>query len=139
MSPWVPGAIRAYLLADAAFATASAGRVGSRLPSDMTKPFVQIRVIGNISLSDTSFAKSPLVQLDCWVAPGGSGDPEVVSWDLAAAAADLLSRARNVSYEDMTWRARLVDGPIGNIDTTRGTGSPLYGALIRVELKTHTR
>lgn len=138
MSPWVPGAIRAYLLADTDFATASASRVGTRLPADMTKPFVQIRVIGNISLSDTSFAKSPLVQLDCWAAPGPV-DPEVQAWDLAELAASRLSTVRNVSYEDMVWSSRLVDGPIPNVDTSRGDSSPLYGALIRVELKTHTR
>lgn len=139
MSPWVPAAIRAYLLADAGFVTASASRIGTRLPSDMTKPFVQVRVIGNISLSGTSFAKSPLVQLDCWAAPGGPVDPEIQTWDLAELAGTRLATARNVSYEDMVWAARLVDGPIATIDKSRGDSSPLYGSLIRVELKTHTR
>lgn len=139
MSPWVPGAIRAYLLDDAGFVTASASRVGTRLPSDMTKPFVQVRVIGNISLSDTSFAKSPLVQVDCWASPGGPVDPEVQTWDLAELAATRLAIARNVRYQNMVWSARLVDGPIATLDTSRGESSPLYGSLIRVELKTHTR
>lgn len=138
MSPWVPGAVRAFLLADVAFAAACESRCGTRLPDDMTKPFVQVRVSGNIVLT-AGFAKSPLVQIEPWVPPGRVLDPEVEAWNLAELAGNLLDKARNVTYSGMTWSGRWVDGPIPRVDVTRGEASPLYGAPIRIELKTHTR
>jgi hypothetical protein len=141
MSPWIPGAVRAYLLADPTFNTAAGGpgRVGTRLPPDMSTPFVQIRVPGNNVLT-AAFARSPLVQIDPWVPDGGSVDPEQEAADLAELAGSLLDRARNVAYQTMSWSGRWLDGPTQpHVDTSRGNDFPLYGAPIRVELKTHTR
>lgn len=138
--PRPPDAVRAYLLADVPFSTACAGRVGGSLPPDMTKPFVQLRVISNAALSGTHFAKSPLIQADMWVPLGRPTPPEDEAADLAEMAAELLSKARNVSYLTMTWSGRLVDGPTpGPPDTSRGEGAPLIRSWIHVEMTTHTR
>lgn len=137
--PWMPEAVRAYLLADTGFATLVDSRVGSILPSDMTKPFLQIRVVGNGVLA--RFAHSPLLQLDPWVPkdwPGGSGK---AAWNIAVQAGELIDVARNVLYGTTSWSGRWLDGPLESphVDTSRGDANPLYGAPIRVELKTHTR
>lgn len=135
--PWIPGSVRSLLMADAPFAAACQNRCGTRLPTDMTKPFAQIRVAGGFSMSGDDVAWSPIIQLDGWAAPGGDVDPEVAAWNIAAAAARVLGRARNVTYESMRYTARLIDGPLTDVDTSRGTGSPLYRALIRAELRVH--
>jgi hypothetical protein len=136
--PWIPGAIRQLLLADATFSTSCAGRCGTRLPSDMTSPFAQLRISGGVSISGDGVAFSPLVQVDGWCAPGGAEDPEIVSWRIASEAARVLGRARNITYQTMRYSARLIDGPLSDVDTSRGTSSPLYRALIRAELSVHT-
>lgn len=136
--PWIQGAVRAYLLADAPFAASIESRCGTRLPSDMSKPFVQIRVISNVALQ--RFALSPLVQIDPWVPKDWPEDPELAAHKIAVNAGRLLDVARNITYQGMTWKGEWVSGPIQpHVDTSRGEASPLYGAPIYVELKTHTR
>jgi hypothetical protein len=136
-TPWPVDAVRTYLLADSGFATLIDSRAGSRLAGDMTKPFLQIRVIGGFTMA--RFATSPLLQLDPWVPKAWPGDPERVAWDIAVAAGELLDVARNVVFEDMTWKSRWLDGPQSHVDVSRGEASPLYSAPIRVEMRTHTR
>lgn len=136
--PWFQELVRSYLLADAPFAASIEDRCGTRLPPDMTKPFLQIRVISDVTLA--RFALSPLIQLDPWVPRNWPPDPEKVAHQIAVAAGTLLDVARNVTYESTTWSGRWVSGPTQpHIDLSRGDGSPLYGAPIYVELKTHTR
>lgn len=136
--PWIPGAIRALLLADAGFVAACGGRCSTRAPSDITRSYATVQTPGNRAITADGVAFSPLVQVDGWCAPGGEEDPEVVAWRIAAAAATVLGRARNVTYQTIAYSARLVDGPLAGVDTSRGTDSPLYRALVRAELTAHT-
>lgn len=137
--PWVPGAIRQLLLADAAFMTECGNRLSSRLPSPVTY-CARVRLAGNNSLSGDGVAWSPLVQVEGWCAPevAGVADPEVKAWDIAAKAAVVIGRARNITYQNMTYTARIVEGPLDNVDKTRGESTPLYWALVRAELSAHT-
>lgn len=136
--PWIPGAIRALLLADLDFTAACQGRAGTRLPADMTRPYAQIRIPapgGDMG----GGGYRPLVQVDGWAAPGDGEDPERVAWRIATRAARVLRYARNVAYESMHYSPRVIDGPLAAEDTSRGTGSPLYRALIRAEITIHNR
>jgi len=132
--PWIPPAIRALLLADADFAAECGGRISTRLPSTVTF-CAQIRVPGLNSLSGDGVAWSPLVQVDGWCATTVPGvDPEQKAWNIAAHAARILGRARNVTWQNMTYSGRLVEGPIPDVDTSRGESTPLYRAIVRAEL-----
>jgi hypothetical protein len=135
--PWIPGAIRQLLLADTVFSTACGGRLSTILPSSIT--FCgQVRTPGNNSISGDGVAFSPLVQVDGWCAPGLDGiDPERKAWEIGAAATRVLGRARNVIYQTMSYSARLIDGPIPDVDTSRGESSPLYRTIVRAELAVH--
>jgi hypothetical protein len=135
--PWPVDAVRTYLLADSGFALLIDSRAGPRLPGDMTKPFLQIRVIGGFNMA--RFAGSPMLQLDPWVPKAWPGDPERVAHQIAVAAGELFDIARNVVFDSMTWKGRWLDGPQSRVDTSRGEAEPLYGAPIRVEMRTHTR
>lgn len=138
--PWVPGAIRQLLLADSDFSAACAGRCGTRLGSEVTY-CAQVRTPGVNSLSGDGVAYSPLVQVDGWctreAADGLGVDPEVKAWEIAAHAARVLGRARNVSYQNMTYSGRLIEGPLPDVDISRGESTPLYRAVVRVELAVH--
>lgn len=132
--PWILGAVRQLLLADADFNTACDGRLMTRLPSEVTF-CAQLRLPGNNSLSGDGVAFSPLIQVDGWCAPGKSEmDPEMKAWEIAAHAARVLGRARNVIYQNMAYSGRLIEGPIPDVDTSRGASVPLYRAIVRAEL-----
>lgn len=137
--PWIPAAIRALLLADPTFASLVPNRVGTRLPADMTTPFARVQVSGpGGDLGGGGY--KPLVQVEGWVAPGGTEDPERTAWRIATRAARVLRTARNVAYESMHYSPRLIDGPFApDPDVTRGPSSPLYRALVRAELTIHNR
>jgi hypothetical protein len=125
------------LLADATFAgLIQPARVGFEAPSDVTTAFVVIQAPGGISLSGDGVAWSPLVQVDGYC-PISSNARKLV-WQLAAEAARILGRTRNVAYESMSYSGRIVDGPLEGVDTSRGTASPLRRCMIRAELKAHT-
>jgi hypothetical protein len=137
--PWVPGAVRAILLADPVFTglIPQPARVGFESPSDVTTPFVVIQAPGGFSLSGDGVAWSPLIQVDGY-APNTYADARRLVWRLASEAARILGRSRNVVYETMSYSGRIVDGPLEGVDTSRGTASPLRRCLIRAELKAHT-
>lgn len=135
--PWVPGAVRAVLLADATFSgLIGAPRVLFEAPPSVTTSFVIIQAPGGFSLSGDGVAWSPLVQVDAYspITPDARKDV----WTLVATAAQVLGRARNIGYESMFYSGRIVDGPLEGVDTSRGTANPLRRALIRAELKAHT-
>jgi hypothetical protein len=133
--PWIPGAVRQLLLADANFVTACGNRLMTRLPATVTF-CAQLRIAGLNSISGDGVAWSPLVQVDGWCAPGISGtDPEMKAWEIASHAARVLGRARNVTYQNMSYSARLVDGPLPDVDLSRGESTPLYRAIVRAELR----
>lgn len=137
--PWMPEVIRHLLLSRSPFIDLiAASRVGFTAPADVTTEFVIIQAPGGASLSGDDVAWSPLVQVDgYWPA----SDPAAAkkAWDLAAGAATVLGRARNLSYANVTYSARLTDGPIPDVDTSRGPSSILHRALIRAELRLHSR
>lgn len=138
--PYSPGLVRAVLVADAAFtALLPANRLTTRAPSDVTSVFGLVRPAGVVPLDVSAGAWSPLVQVDVYCPPGGAVDPEVVVWRVAASAAAILSRARNVAAGSTRWSARVTDGPTADVDTSRGSSAPLYRAFIRAELTLHVR
>jgi hypothetical protein len=136
--PWIPPAARALLLADDRFSTACAGRLSTRQPSDVTRPYATLSA-SVVPINPSAGVWSPLVQVDGWCAPGGLHDPEEAAWDIAVAAAAVFSRARNVAYQNIHFSARVTDGPLTDQDLSRGTANPLYRALIRAELTLHAR
>lgn len=136
--PWIPGALRRPLLDDPTFFAACGGRLSTILPSEVTF-CAQLRVAGNNSLDGTGVAWSPLVQLDGWCAPDLDGiDPEMKAWDIAAAGAAVLGRVRNLIYQTMSYSVRrIVEGPLPDVDLSRGESTPLYRAIVRAELVAH--
>lgn len=135
--PWVPGAIRALLLTDPVF-SAIPGRVVFDSPPDVTTPYVVIQAPGGFSLSGDGVAWSPLIQVDSYCAITYP-DARKQVWHLVAEAARILGRARNISFETMSYSVqRIVDGPLEDVDISRGTANPLRRALIRATLAVHT-
>jgi hypothetical protein len=112
-------------------------RVVFEAPPDVTTPFVIIQVPGGFSLSGDGVAWSPLIQVDGYCAITYP-DARKQVWTLAAEAARILGRARNITFETMSYSARLVDGPLEDVDLSRGTANPLRRALIRAALAVHT-
>lgn len=137
--PHVPSAIRSLLLADSQFNTSCAGRCSTRTPADVTKPYAIVQLAGSIPIDGRGWAWSPLVQVNAWSPNVGADDPEQVVWRIANHAARILGAARAITYTDsdgsMTYTARITDGPMSQVDTSRGTATPLYGCLVRAELR----
>ncbi|MGW5645063.1 hypothetical protein ACWEV3_40980 [Saccharopolyspora sp. NPDC003752] len=136
--PWVPGAVRALLLADAEFSAACGGYCAPTSPTTITGPFAQLRLVGNFPLAG-NVAFRPLVQVDGW-APASmtTVDPTAAAWRVAAEAARVLAGAANVRWSSIDYSARVVDGPVeGVADTSRGTATALLRALVRAELTVH--
>ncbi len=135
--PWIPGAVRRLLLADPTFtAVLPAGRVSTRAPGDVTTPFATIQLPAPVGVMGGGGYK-PLVQIDAWCARGGDDEPERMVWRIAVTAKDVLAKARNVPYESMYYSCRVLDvGPLPP-DTSRGTSTPLYRAMVRAELTVH--
>lgn len=136
--PWIPAAVRAYLLADTAFAAASGSRVSTRAPSPVTEPYVTLQLPTPLGALGGGGYK-PIVQVDAWCDREATEDPEVIVWRIALRAARRLERARNITYQTMRWSARVLDaGPLPP-DKSRGDDSPLYRAMCRAELTVHNR
>lgn len=136
--PWMLGAVRQLLLADEPFATATGGRVSTRLPGTVTVPLVTLQIPAPLGAMGGGGYK-PIVQGDAWCAPTGAGeeDPELIVWHIAVRGARVLERARNVPYGSMHYSARLLDlGPLP-ADRSRGDASPVYRAMFRAELTIH--
>jgi hypothetical protein len=140
--PYVPAMIRAWLLGDAAFASLIEGRCyTARSPRDVTRPYAVCQAPGGFPADASAGAWLPLVQINGWCAPANGIEPEVMAWNIAARAAAVLCRARNVAWEDADglishWTlSRVTDGPLPILDKTRGEDAPLYGALVRAELR----
>lgn len=138
--PWIPGAVHVVLMADSAFNAACGGRLSTRLPKNVALAVATMQVSGGIPIDGGGVAFSPLIQVTGWCPPGGAGDldAEIQAWNIAAEAARVLGRIRNVTYQSMRYSARLTDGPIADYDTSRGEAAPLYRAFIRAELSVHT-
>lgn len=138
--PYVPGAVKELLSSSPVFlALAPAARIVTRDPSDVSTPFVILRAPPAVPISASAGMWSPLVQVEGKCPPGGPTDPERSAWDIAALAAALLSRVRNRPYLNMYWTARVIDGPMMDVDISRGASTPIYRALVRAELTVHAR
>lgn len=136
--PWVPGAIRALLLADAEVESACGGRVSTRANSDVTLPYITVRMPPS-SGDMGGGGYRPLVQIDAWSLDNQSEDPEVIVWRIASRSARALRGARNVAYESMFYTPRVLDMTALPPDVSRGEGNPLYRAAVRAELTIHNR
>lgn len=136
--PWVPGAIRALLLADAPYAELIGDRLGTRAPADVTMPYGTIQLptpLGHLG----GGGYKPIVQVDHWCPLDSQEDPEKVVWRMALRAARVLDRARNVAYQTMHYSGRVLDaGPL-QPDTKRGDANPLFRAMVRAELTIHNQ
>lgn len=133
--PWVPAAVRQYLLADTPFNQATGGRLSTRA-SNVTEPYSTIQLPSPLAAMGGGGYK-PLVQVDAWCDQDAAEEPEYVVWRIAMRAKSALERARNVPYLTMHWSARVIDcGPLPP-DRTRGDDSPLYRAMCRAELTIH--
>lgn len=137
--PSMRRAVRALLVADAGFvAVLPLVRLTFKAPPDVTTKYGTVQIPGNNVLTD-GVAWSPLVQVDGWC-PMTDEDADDLAWDIAAAAAVVLCRARNVTYQNITYSARLIDGPMaGPADVSRGESAPVAHALMRAELFVHNR
>ncbi|APU20948.1 putative DUF3168 family protein (plasmid) [Actinoalloteichus sp. GBA129-24] len=137
--PWIPGAIRALLLADPVFVEACPGGVTPRAPSDVTRPYATVQAAGNYQMDQSSTVFRPLIQIDGWCG-GTSASPQPLAWRVAAEAARVLSTARNAAWGDLHFTARITDGPMElSPDVSRGPSLPVYRAVIRAELTVHVR
>jgi len=138
--PFMPSAVRAYLLSKPDFSAACLNRCSTRAPADVSKPYATVASTAN-PVEASAGVWSPLVQLDGWCPKGGweGVDPEAVAWRIASLGAAWLARARNVQYQNVAYTARVAAGPLTDIDTSRGPDNPLYRALVHVELTLHAR
>lgn len=135
--PWMQPAVRSVLLADAAFTSLTANRVSSRLGPSVLLPCATVQATAN-PIEASAGMWSPLVQVDGWCPAGvTTGDPEGIAWDIASAAAAVLSHVRNRPWQNLHFTARVVDGPQTLVDESRGSNNVLYRAFIRAELTVH--
>lgn len=138
--PHIPSAIRALLLADSTFTALTGGRCTvKKAPPDVSSPYAVIQIPGNIPMDDRAWGMKPLVQVNGWCPNDWTtADPDLVTWDIAMAAINVLAHAQYVTYTDargtVTYNARLTDGPLPAENTSRGEGAPIQGYLIRAEL-----
>lgn len=137
--PYIPGHIRAFLLADPTFSSRCVGGCTvKKAPPDVTQPFAVVQMPGSVPVDDQGWALRPLMQINAWCPETWTADPDPTTWDLIDAAWNVFKNARYVNVTDTrgtaAYKARLVDGPLPTEDLTRGDGNPLQGYLIRVEL-----
>lgn len=135
--PWLPGVVRAFLMGQSNFtALISGARVVFKAPSDVTTTYFRIQVPNPGPMSGDGVAYKPLVQCDAFC-PATNPEAEKIVWDLAAAASWALGRARNVVNGTVSFSGRHIDGPIPDVDVSRGAASPLARAIVRAELTLH--
>lgn len=140
-TPLPTAAVRALLLADPDVTAACGGRISTRLPADMTQPCYRVRGAGGIALDDRGWTLSPLLHIESWCAPGAE-DPETVTWRMAMLANRVIGRSRCNTYTDsdgsVTYSIRVLDVTPPEPDVSRGSDTPLYWAVVRVELRLQT-
>lgn len=141
--PYVPGAVRAFLLADAGFRQLAHDRCATRAPADVLRPFAIVQALPSVRGDASAGVWTPVVQVTGWCGKEAGAaqelDPEVVAWNIALHAAALLSRARNVAYQTMHWSGDVYEGPIRLVDRSRGEATPLYGQGVRAFVRLHAR
>lgn len=137
--PWLPAVVRRFLVAQAVCTDQlEPARWVFRGPADVTTAYARIQCPNPSPISGDGVAWKPLVQVDAFC-PMTVQDAEDVVWRIAAAAGAVLGRARNIVDDALSWSGRHTDGPIPDVDTSRGESTPLARALIRAELTVHAR
>lgn len=137
--PFLDEAVRALLLADLDFKSASYNRVSSDAPADVNVPFALARVMVNSVIPLGGGAYKALVQLDGNCVKSGYGGEEAkrIVWRMADRAKRVFQQARNVNYQTMHYQLRPVGlGPLPQ-DTSRGEANPLVRAAVRAEMTIH--
>lgn len=138
--PWIPGAVRAVLLEDSAFATACFNRVStSKAPGDVTKPFSMARLVVNSVQPLGGGGYTAWVQVDGYCPDVGYGGEEAdpVVWRIVTRAQRVLERTRNRPHQTMHFSCHPRGlGPL-DPDTTRGESTPLARAALQVQITIH--
>jgi hypothetical protein len=136
--PHLAGAVRAFLLGDASFAALVPGGLLTAAPTDVTKPFAVMLTSATPLSADAGAWRGTIALNGCATIPSGTTQPLTVAWDIAATAAALFARARNVVYQTIVYSARVTDGPMEMpLDKSRGDAAPVYGVQVRAELTIH--
>lgn len=121
------------------------------LPNPLTAPCVTIVAPGNnrINLRQSQVR----LMVNVWVpkaevlqdmTPAIDTDPEELSWDIAALAADILDmkavmgRGKAFQFRGQTWRGQWINGPITMVDTERGQDDPLFRSIVEVVMTVTT-
>lgn len=136
---YLPGQFRTLLLADAQFNEALlGGSVSCKfVPDPLVKPHVLIQAVGNNGadplLRKVMIQVTPFVPDDDVLVRAGIEDPaDLVAWNLAVRAGEVLGRAKNVVIDDDTaFSASWLEGPIQQYDTERGADRPIFYAPCR--------
>jgi hypothetical protein len=137
--PWMPGVVRAFLVDQPTFVELlPLDRLVFKAPANVVDPYGRIQVPSPGPMSGDGVAWRPLVQIDAYC-PMTNPDAADITWNIVAAAAVLLGRARNITQGNLSWSGRHIDGPIPGDDRSRGEDSPLARAFIRAELTVHAR
>jgi hypothetical protein len=138
--PPLTGAIRELLFADPDFVTACFGRLATKAPDDVTEPYAVLRTSATPVGANTVAWRGTAQINGCCGFPVADTDPEDVAWNIAAHAARIFGRARNVSWQNVTYSSRVETGPIPGVpDKTRGDGAPIYWVFVRADLSIHLR
>ncbi len=133
--PWLIGAVRQLLLADAQFAAACESRLAEFAPSDVTTPYATLQLPTSMGVMGGGGYK-PMIQLDAYCVPEGYHGLEAsrVVWRIADRAKRVLDTARNVPYQTMHYSARVTDLMSLPADRSRGDANVLRRAAVRAEL-----
>lgn len=136
--PWVIGAVREVLAADALFFSACHERVSEKAPSEVSIPYATIQLPTSIGDMGGGVYR-PMVQVDGWCPSSGYGDEEasVVVWRIASRANRVLKTLRNRQYQTMHFSARTTDLMPLPADTSRGDSTPMAHAMTRAILTIH--
>ncbi|MCA1185707.1 hypothetical protein LCD36_04475 [Saccharopolyspora sp. 6T] len=138
--PFIPGAVRAWLLQDSDFTSACGGRCSTTAPDDVSAPYAQVRVAGNYDIGQRNIGYRPMVEITGWSpADLSTQDPALATWNIAASAARAMESGRNVAWQSIHWSYRgLLTGPMpGEANTSRGPASALVRAFVLIELTVH--
>lgn len=138
--PWISGAIIDLLGADAGVMAACGGHLSGRAGADSSAPYATVQTIANPLINPRAANWRPLAQLTGWSPPAtpDGEDPCLSSWRIAAEAARVILAHYDtqLSYLDgaMYYTVELVEGPLEEVDTSRGPDQPMFGARIRIEI-----
>jgi hypothetical protein len=129
---------RGILLADTVWASlVPADRaVLRRAPPSVTSLFVKIQASAQ-PVDGAGVMWRPRIQLDAF-APQDD-DSEDLVYAVADRAALVLGRVRNYVVDSVSIRGRHTDGPLLDVDTSRGDDTPLSRAFIACLFTVHRR